>query len=156
MAVKSLVMAVLFQTHSLSSNWRQNFYRHVSWSIGTLWECMKVLTKTPRLYPQWSMVKQIATNAKQTRWNDSSLCCGDVSLTISLTILCVFQKKTRTKGKSTEGRQRADPSELLLFQKKMEDRIQLFEKEKEMERTVREKVRWNSVHWNFICPEGQL
>uniref|UniRef100_A0A674DX34 EvC ciliary complex subunit 2 n=1 Tax=Salmo trutta TaxID=8032 RepID=A0A674DX34_SALTR len=50
------------------------------------------------------------------------------------------EKKTRTKGKSTEGRQRADPSEPLLFQKKMEDRIQLFEKEKEMERTVREKV----------------
>uniref|UniRef100_A0A674DY87 EvC ciliary complex subunit 2 n=1 Tax=Salmo trutta TaxID=8032 RepID=A0A674DY87_SALTR len=46
----------------------------------------------------------------------------------------------QTKGKSTEGRQRADPSEPLLFQKKMEDRIQLFEKEKEMERTVREKV----------------
>uniref|UniRef100_A0A4W5N1I5 EvC ciliary complex subunit 2 n=1 Tax=Hucho hucho TaxID=62062 RepID=A0A4W5N1I5_9TELE len=50
------------------------------------------------------------------------------------------EKKSRTKGKSTEGRQRADPSELLLFQKKMEDRIQMFEKEKEMERTVREKV----------------
>ncbi|XP_029538343.1 limbin isoform X1 [Oncorhynchus nerka] len=50
------------------------------------------------------------------------------------------EKKTRTKEKSTEGRQQADPSELLLFQKKMEDRIQLFEKEKEMERTVREKV----------------
>uniref|UniRef100_A0A8C7V4V2 EvC ciliary complex subunit 2 n=1 Tax=Oncorhynchus mykiss TaxID=8022 RepID=A0A8C7V4V2_ONCMY len=51
-----------------------------------------------------------------------------------------MEEQTRTKGKSTEGRQRADPSELLLFQKKMEDRIQLFEKEKEMERTVREKV----------------
>uniref|UniRef100_A0A8C7G6X7 EvC ciliary complex subunit 2 n=1 Tax=Oncorhynchus kisutch TaxID=8019 RepID=A0A8C7G6X7_ONCKI len=51
-----------------------------------------------------------------------------------------MEEQTRTKGKSTEGRQRADPSELLLFQKKMEDRIQLFEKEKEMERTVKEKV----------------
>ncbi|CAB1354190.1 unnamed protein product [Coregonus sp. 'balchen'] len=50
------------------------------------------------------------------------------------------ERKTRTEGKSTEGRQRADPSELLLFQKKMEDRIQLFEKEKEMESTVMEKV----------------
>ncbi|XP_045079741.1 limbin isoform X2 [Coregonus clupeaformis] len=50
------------------------------------------------------------------------------------------EKKTRTKGKFTEARQRADPSELLLFQKKMEDRIQLFEKEKEKESTAMEKV----------------
>ncbi|XP_019911278.2 limbin [Esox lucius] len=50
------------------------------------------------------------------------------------------ENKTRPRGKSTEDRQRAGPSELLLFRKKMEGRIQLFEKEKEMENTIMEKV----------------
>uniref|UniRef100_A0A3P8Y2B6 EvC ciliary complex subunit 2 n=1 Tax=Esox lucius TaxID=8010 RepID=A0A3P8Y2B6_ESOLU len=47
---------------------------------------------------------------------------------------------SQPRGKSTEDRQRAGPSELLLFRKKMEGRIQLFEKEKEMENTIMEKV----------------
>ncbi|XP_071750583.2 limbin-like [Centroberyx gerrardi] len=50
------------------------------------------------------------------------------------------EKKPQSKGKSSEARQKADTSELLLFQKRLEDRIQLFEKEKEMESSTMDKV----------------
>ncbi|XP_040891009.1 limbin-like isoform X2 [Toxotes jaculatrix] len=40
---------------------------------------------------------------------------------------------TQSKGKTSKARQKTDTSDLLLFQKRLEDRIQLFEKEKEME-----------------------
>ncbi|KAJ7999661.1 hypothetical protein DPEC_G00196720 [Dallia pectoralis] len=50
------------------------------------------------------------------------------------------ENKTRPTGKSAKDRQRASPTELLLFQRTIEDRIQLFEKEKEMENIFMEKV----------------
>nr|XP_046240301.1 limbin-like isoform X2 [Scatophagus argus] len=46
----------------------------------------------------------------------------------------------QSKGKTSETRQMAETSDLLLFQKSLEDRIQLFEKEKEMESGVMNKV----------------
>ncbi|XP_041837252.1 limbin-like [Melanotaenia boesemani] len=46
----------------------------------------------------------------------------------------------QSKGKTTEARKKADTSDVLLFQKRLEDRIQLFEKEKEMEGGVMNKV----------------
>lgn len=45
------------------------------------------------------------------------------------------------KGKTSEARQKTDTSDLLLFQKRLEDRIQLFEKEKEMESGVMNKAK---------------
>ncbi|XP_029358856.1 limbin [Echeneis naucrates] len=47
---------------------------------------------------------------------------------------------TQSKGKTNKTRQKTDPSDLLLFQKKLEDRIQLFQKEKEMESSITDKV----------------
>ncbi|KAM3877935.1 limbin-like [Diretmus argenteus] len=49
-------------------------------------------------------------------------------------------KKLQSKEKSSEVRQKTDTSELLLFQKKLQDSIQLFEKEKEMESSIVDKV----------------
>ncbi|XP_071350380.1 limbin-like [Trachinotus anak] len=46
----------------------------------------------------------------------------------------------QSKGKTSKARQKTDTSDLLLFQKWLEDRIQLFEKEKEMESSVTDKV----------------
>ncbi|KAM4588126.1 limbin-like isoform 1-T1 [Odontesthes bonariensis] len=46
----------------------------------------------------------------------------------------------QSKGKTTEARKKADTSDVLLFQKRLKDRIQLFEKEKEMESGVMNKV----------------
>ncbi|TDH14112.1 hypothetical protein EPR50_G00042300 [Perca flavescens] len=46
----------------------------------------------------------------------------------------------QSKGITSEARQKTDTSELLLFQKKLEDSIQLFEKEKETESDVMNKV----------------
>ncbi|CAN9512398.1 unnamed protein product [Ophioblennius macclurei] len=45
-----------------------------------------------------------------------------------------------SKGKTGEARQKADTSDLVQFQKRLEERIQLFEKEKEMESGVMNKV----------------
>ncbi|KAM4613703.1 limbin-like [Polymixia lowei] len=51
------------------------------------------------------------------------------------------EKKPQPKGKSSsEVRQKADTTELLLFQKRLDDRIRLFEKEKEMESSIMDKV----------------
>ncbi|XP_037346800.2 limbin-like [Pungitius pungitius] len=50
------------------------------------------------------------------------------------------QMTSISKGKSSEARQKTDTSDLLLFKKRLEDGIQLFEREKEMERTVMDKV----------------
>ncbi|KAL0977810.1 hypothetical protein UPYG_G00161490 [Umbra pygmaea] len=50
------------------------------------------------------------------------------------------QKKTRPKGKSPKSRQKAGYSELKIFQNKMEDMINLFDKERELENTLMEKV----------------
>lgn len=47
----------------------------------------------------------------------------------------------QSKGKTGEARQKTDTSDLLLFQRRLEDRIQLFEKEKEMESGVMNKVK---------------
>ena len=44
--------------------------------------------------------------------------------------------KPQSKGKTSEARQKTDTSDLLHFQKKLKERIQLFEKEKEMENGV--------------------
>ncbi|XP_058488255.1 limbin-like [Solea solea] len=46
----------------------------------------------------------------------------------------------QSKGKTGKARQNTDTSNLLLFQKRLEDRIQLFEKEKEMESSIMNKV----------------
>ncbi|KAM3622403.1 uncharacterized protein V6R79_024347 [Siganus canaliculatus] len=46
----------------------------------------------------------------------------------------------QSKGKTSEAKQKAETSDLLLFQKRLEDRIQLFEKEKEMESGIMSKV----------------
>ncbi|XP_019942666.2 limbin [Paralichthys olivaceus] len=46
----------------------------------------------------------------------------------------------QSKGKTSKARQKTDESDLLLFQKRLEDRIQLFEEEKEMESTVMNEV----------------
>ncbi|KAM6946918.1 limbin-like isoform 1-T1 [Lycodopsis pacificus] len=46
----------------------------------------------------------------------------------------------QSKGKASEARQKADTSDLLLFQKRLDDGIQLFEKEKETESGVMNKV----------------
>eukprot|EP00064_Thunnus_orientalis_P006261 superscaffoldBa00000646_g6277 len=48
--------------------------------------------------------------------------------------------KPQSKGKTSEARQKTDTSDLLHFQKKLKDRIQLFEKEKEMESGAMKKV----------------
>ncbi|XP_004545244.2 limbin isoform X2 [Maylandia zebra] len=46
----------------------------------------------------------------------------------------------QSKGKTSEARQKADTSDLQLFQKKLKDRIQLYEREKEMESSIMSKV----------------
>ena len=51
-----------------------------------------------------------------------------------------MQKKTHSKGKSSEARHKADPSELLVFHQRLEDRIQLLDKEREVESSVMDKV----------------
>ncbi|KAJ8390247.1 hypothetical protein AAFF_G00108160 [Aldrovandia affinis] len=50
------------------------------------------------------------------------------------------EKSSRVKAAAPESRQSQDLSDLLLFQKQTEDRIQLYEQEKEMERTAVKKV----------------
>lgn len=47
----------------------------------------------------------------------------------------------QTKGKTNDARPKADTSDLLLFQRRLEDRIQLCEKEKETERGLMDGVR---------------
>uniref|UniRef100_A0A3Q1EHV5 EvC ciliary complex subunit 2 n=3 Tax=Acanthochromis polyacanthus TaxID=80966 RepID=A0A3Q1EHV5_9TELE len=47
---------------------------------------------------------------------------------------------TQSKGKTSEARLKTDTSDLRLFQKRLEDGIQMFEKEKEMETGVMDKV----------------
>ncbi|XP_056130354.1 limbin-like [Lampris incognitus] len=51
-----------------------------------------------------------------------------------------IEKKPQSKGKSSKSRHKADTAELLLFQRRLEERIQLFEKEKEMESVFMDKV----------------
>ncbi|XP_035008862.1 limbin isoform X2 [Hippoglossus stenolepis] len=66
-----------------------------------------------------------------------------VSKTKLHTSLAAWRKdseKQMSKGKSSKARQKTDESDLLLFQKRLEDRIQLFVEEKEMENTVMNKV----------------
>ncbi|XP_076601810.1 limbin-like [Chaetodon auriga] len=70
-----------------------------------------------------------------------------VSRTKLHTALAAWRKESEqqmtnvlSKGKTSEARQKTDTSELLLFQKRLEDKIQLFEKEKEMESGVMNKV----------------
>lgn len=46
----------------------------------------------------------------------------------------------QSKGRSTEARKKADTSEVVRFQKRLQDRIDLFEKEREMENSVMNKV----------------
>ncbi|KAM7005653.1 limbin-like isoform 2-T2 [Tautogolabrus adspersus] len=46
----------------------------------------------------------------------------------------------QSKGKTSEARQKTDTSDLQLFQKRLKDRIELFQKEKEMEDDVMKKV----------------
>ncbi|XP_067360370.1 limbin-like isoform X2 [Channa argus] len=50
------------------------------------------------------------------------------------------KKNPQFKGKTSKTRHKTDTSNLLLFQKRLEDRIQLFEKEKELESGVMSKV----------------
>lgn len=55
---------------------------------------------------------------------------------------CAFlQINIQSKGKTSETRQKSDTSDLLLFQKRLQDKIQLFEKEKEMEAGVMNQVK---------------
>ncbi|XP_044036940.1 limbin-like isoform X2 [Siniperca chuatsi] len=70
-----------------------------------------------------------------------------VSRTKLHTALAAWRKESeqqmttaQSKGKPSEARQKTDTSDLLRFQKRLEDRIQLFEKEKEMENGVMNKV----------------
>ncbi|KAM4741101.1 limbin-like [Anableps anableps] len=49
-------------------------------------------------------------------------------------------KNMQSKGKTTEARKKTDTSEVVCFQKRLQDRIQLFEKEREMENGVMNKV----------------
>lgn len=58
----------------------------------------------------------------------------------TLWILWFSQINMQSKGKTSETRQKTETSDLLLFQKRLEDRIQLFEQEKEMESIVMNKV----------------
>ncbi|XP_068598264.1 limbin-like [Brachionichthys hirsutus] len=51
------------------------------------------------------------------------------------------QMNIQSKGKTNEARLKTETSDLLLFQKSLKDKIQLFEKEKEMETGVMTKVR---------------
>nr|XP_040059349.1 limbin-like isoform X2 [Gasterosteus aculeatus aculeatus] len=50
------------------------------------------------------------------------------------------QMTSISKGKSSEARQKTDASDLILFKKRLEDGVQLFEREKEMEMAVMDKV----------------
>lgn len=56
-------------------------------------------------------------------------------------ILWFLQMNMHSKGKTSETRQKPETSDLVLFQKRLEDRIQLFEQEKEMEHGVMIKVK---------------
>lgn len=51
------------------------------------------------------------------------------------------QMKIGSKGKTSGTRLKTDPSDLLLFQKQLADRIRLFEEEKEMESVVANQVK---------------
>lgn len=51
------------------------------------------------------------------------------------------QMRSRSKGKTSESGLKTDTSDLLLFQKQLDDRIRLVEEEKEMEGTVANKVK---------------
>lgn len=55
-------------------------------------------------------------------------------------MLWFLQMNMQRKGKTKETRQEIETSDLLLFQKSLEDRIRLYEKEKEMEGIVMNKV----------------
>lgn len=60
-------------------------------------------------------------------------------------ILWFLQMNMHSKGKTSETRQKPETSDLLRFQKRLEDRIQLFEQEKDMERGVMNKVKLFSL-----------
>lgn len=47
----------------------------------------------------------------------------------------------QSQGKTSEAKHKTETSDLLLFQKRLKDRIQHFEKEKEMESGVMNKVK---------------
>lgn len=51
------------------------------------------------------------------------------------------QMKTGSKGKTSGTRLKTDTSDLLLFQKQLDDRVRLFEEEKEMESVVENQVK---------------
>lgn len=55
-------------------------------------------------------------------------------------ILWSLQRDFQFKWKTREKRLKAAPADLLLFQKSLEGRIQLFEEEKEMESIIMNKV----------------
>uniref|UniRef100_A0A3P9MW87 EvC ciliary complex subunit 2 n=1 Tax=Poecilia reticulata TaxID=8081 RepID=A0A3P9MW87_POERE len=54
--------------------------------------------------------------------------------------LAEWRENMQSKGKSTEARKKADTSEVVRFQKRLQDRIDLFEKERQMENSVMNKV----------------
>lgn len=54
--------------------------------------------------------------------------------------------KIRSKGKTSGTRLKTDTSDLLLFQKQLDDRIRLFEEEKETENVVANKVKLLLFH----------
>lgn len=62
----------------------------------------------------------------------------------------LLQTSLQSKGKTTEARKKKDTSDVLRFQKKLEDMILLFEKEKKMENGVMTKVVLCSFQFPFI------
>lgn len=59
----------------------------------------------------------------------------------TLRILWLLQMNMQSQGKTSEAKHKTETSDLLLFQKRLKDRIQQFEKEKEMESGVMNKVK---------------
>lgn len=69
----------------------------------------------------------------------------------------------QSKGKTAEARKKTDTSDVVFFQNRLQDKIQLFEKEKEMESGVMDKVELFSFSpphlflWYFskVCQTNQ-
>lgn len=76
-------------------------------------------------------------------------CIDNLMPTSFILFFFFLQMNTQLKRKTSETRQKTDTLDLFHFQKKLKDKIQLFEKEKEMEGGVMSKVKnkWNLSLW---------
>lgn len=126
----------------LSSRWKLEKWQTpvptTLWSTSIVW-----------LLDQWTL---LLSNNKQLD-RDVSFLITSVWLEALhnpfIEMMCVwfsffFQINTQSKGKTGKARQHTQTHDLLFFQKRLEDRIQLFENSKQRESSVRNKVKYRT------------